>query len=200
MPVTLDAMRDRWTAWRAPGCLRWAGCLAGGLVAVHQLRLLAAPSSDGHAPLVALAVPAAVLLAGAAIALAVELARVRGGRAAAPSRLSLRRAWVVATLALVALFVAQELLEGALLHGHASGLYGVFGLGGWTALPLAVAVGGVVALTLVGVRHALRRAAAPPRRAYRPRAVAAIRSEAAWRPAGVLARKLASRAPPFAAA
>jgi hypothetical protein len=196
----MEVARDRWTAFGAPGCLRWAGCLAVGLVAVHQLRLLAAPSSDGHAPLIALAVPSAVLLAGAAIALVVELAGIRRGRTPVPSRLSLRRAWVVASVALIVLFVAQELLEGMLLHGHASGLYGVFALGGWTAVPLAVAVGGVVALTLVGVRCALRRAAAPPRRPYRPLRVPSISSAGAWRPAGVLARKLASRAPPVAAA
>ncbi|HEX4625467.1 MAG TPA: hypothetical protein VH231_13515 [Solirubrobacteraceae bacterium] len=193
-------VRDGWIAWSAPGCLRWAAGLSLGLLVVHQLRLLAAPSSDGHTPLLALAVPVGVLLMGAAVALAVELARIRRGCTAAPGRLSLRRVWIVATVALVALFVAQELLEGALLSGHAGGLVGVFGLGGWTALPLAVAVGGLVALALAGVHSVLRRAAADPLARRAPHPVPKPRTVALWRPAGVLACKLASRAPPTPAA
>jgi hypothetical protein len=192
--------RDRWSAWSAAAGLRWGACLSVGLVAVHQLRLLAAPSSNGHAPVVALLVPAGVLLTGAALAVAGELVGIRRGRAPAPSRWSLRRVWLVATLALIALFVAQELLEGLLLHGHGAGLVGVFGLGGWTALPLAVAVGGIVALIMVGVRSALARVAGAGRRRERPRAVARRRLAAWWRAAGVLARNLASRAPPAPAA
>jgi hypothetical protein len=201
--VTLVAMRharERWSAWSAAAGLRWGGCLSVGLIAVHQLRLLAAPSSAGHASVVALLMPAGVLMAAAALALVGELVGIRRGRAPAPGCASPQRVWVVATLVLIALFVAQELLEGLLLHGHEAGLAGVFGLGGWTALPLAVAVGGIVALIMVGVRSALSRAAGAPRRRERPRAVPRRRLAASWRPAGVLARKLASRAPPAPAA
>jgi len=192
--------RGRWSAWSAATALRWSGCLSVGLIAVHQLRLQAAPSSVGHAPLLALLVPAGVLLAGGALAAVGELAGIRRGLVPAPERLSVRPAWVVATLALVALFVAQELLEGLLLQGHQAGLAGVLGLGGWTAFPLAFAVGGIVAITLVGVRSALRRAAVTTRRRLAPRAGTKRRGAASWRPAGVLARKLASRAPPAPAA
>jgi hypothetical protein len=195
----MGVARDPRTAWSVSACLRWAGSLSVALVVVHQLRLLAAPSSEGHTPLVALAVPAAVLLAGAALGLVVELAWVSRGRAPVPQGLSLRRAWLLATVALIALFVAQELLEGVLFPGHASGLAGVVSFGGWTALPLAVAVGGVVALALAGVRLALRRAAPTPLQPEGAGPSLRTYRNAAWRPAGVLARKLASRAPPAAA-
>ena len=196
----MGVVRNRTTAWSAAGCLRWAGALALGLAVVHQLRVLAVPSSEGHAPFAALALPAAVLLAGAVLGLFVELADVRRGRAPAPPGLSLRRAWLVAALALVALFFAQELLEGALLQGHVAGLAGVVGAGGWIALPLAVVAGGILALALAGARSVLRRAAGAPVPRARARAPRRGRRDAAWRPAGVLARKLASRAPPAPAA
>ena len=196
----MGVVRDRRTAWSAAGCLRWAGALALGLAVVHQLRVLAVPSSEGHAPFVALALPAAVLLAGAVLGLFVELAGVRRGRVPAPLGLSVRQAWLVAALALVALFVAQELLEGALLQGHVAGLAGVVGAGGWIALPLAVAAGGVVALALAGAQSVLRRAASAPLPCAQIRAPGRARRDAAWRPAGVLARNLASRAPPAPAA
>jgi hypothetical protein len=197
--VTLAAMpwaRDRRRRSTAPMCLRWASALALGLAVVHQLRLLAAPSSTGHARFAVLALPAALLLTGAVLALGLELGAVRRGRASASPRLSARRAWVVATVALIALFVTQELLESLVLSGHPAGLQGVFAVGGWTAVPLAVAAGGVIALALAGVDRVLGRAApAAPRRRRAPTAPRQ-RADAVWRLAGVLARKLASRAPP----
>jgi hypothetical protein len=57
----------------------------------------------------------------------------------------LRRALVYA-LALFAVFSAQELTEGALSAGHPDGLTGVFGQGGWLAVPLALLLGGLAAL------------------------------------------------------
>jgi hypothetical protein len=188
--------RERWVGWTAPACLRWVGALALGLAVVHQLRLLAAPSTSGHARFGVLALPAAVLLVGAVLALGLELAAVRRGRAAAPPRISMRRAWLAATVALVALFVAQELLESLLLHGHSTGVQGIFAAGGWTAVPFAVAAGGVIALALAGVDRVLARAAAAAPQRRHPPAARRPRPDAAWRPAGVLARKLASRAPP----
>jgi hypothetical protein len=190
--------RHRWAAWSAARSLRGAGCLSIGLLVVHQLRVLAGPSSEHHAPFSALAVPSLVLLVGALVALAFELAGVRRGRAPTPKCLSIRRAWLMATLALLVLFVAQELLEGLFLHGHVGGLAGVYGLGGWTALPLAIAMGGIVALAVVGMHSALRRAA-DTGVSREPTALASrAHAAATWRPAGVLARKLASRAPPAA--
>jgi hypothetical protein len=190
---------DRRPGWTAAGCLRWAACLAVGLAAVHQLRLFAAPSAEGHAPLSTLAVPAGVLLLGALIALVVELLGVRRGHAATPPPLSLRRTWVTAAVALLVLFIAQELIEELLLYGHPGGVAGIFGFGGWIAVPLAVAAGGLIALALAGVRRALRRIAPEPAR--RPHAAATRRPPAItfWPAASVLARKLASRAPPLAA-
>src|SRR5437764_15311166 len=66
--------------------------------------------------------------------------------AARPS--SLRRAWAVAFVVLVAAYCAQELCEGMIAGGHPVGLAGVFGSGGWFALPLACVVALLVALGL----------------------------------------------------
>jgi hypothetical protein len=119
---------------------------------------------------------------------------VDGTRAAA-------RTWLACAVALLAVYCAQELIEGALAPGHPAGLAGVFGGGGWIAIPLALAIGGAltaalnVADTLVRLAAAKTnspawsptRAATPPRR--HPRAI--IR----WRldPASGLAP---GRAPP----
>jgi hypothetical protein len=47
---------------------------------------------------------------------------------------------------LVAIYAAQELLEGLLSTGHPDGLAGVFGGGGWWSVPIAVAFGAAIAL------------------------------------------------------
>ena len=62
----------------------------------------------------------------------------------------LRRIWPAAIAALVLVFFAQELLEGALASGHPAGLGGVLGVDGWSAIALAVPVGLLVALGLRG--------------------------------------------------
>jgi hypothetical protein len=72
---------------------------------------------------------------------------------------SLRRSVATLVLALVAAYCAQELLEGILASGHPAGLAGVFGDGGWTAIPLALPLALLVALGLRG-RGALAAATA----------------------------------------
>lgn len=109
---------------------------------MHQLRYVAAHGGDaqhaldrsGHEYL-AMVEP----LIGLAIAFLVghllwrALAGNRGRRAVRRRELIVQFA-----VALVTVFAAQELLEGQLAAGHASGLEGVFGSGGWLAVPLAI--------------------------------------------------------------
>lgn len=67
--------------------------------------------------------------------------------------------WMVCSAALVAVFVGQELLEGFFAVGHPAGLAGVFGYGGWWAVPAAVCVGLVLAAVFHGARWIIDRIA-----------------------------------------
>jgi hypothetical protein len=133
--------------------------IRGGLLmplcalAVHQLRYYMAFGSgaprhlahDGHAYLSTVE-PFALL--AAALALGALLgALVRTWPQASP-RTSLVRIWAACAAALLAIYCAQELLEGSFASGHPAGLAGVVGHGGWIAVPAAVAIGGMLALTL----------------------------------------------------
>jgi uncharacterized membrane protein len=61
--------------------------------------------------------------------------------------------------ALVAIFVCQELLEGAFLTGHPAGLQGIFGWGGWWAIPASLCIGLVLAALFHGARWVLHEVA-----------------------------------------
>ena len=65
---------------------------------------------------------------------------------------SLASLWAGVTVALVAIFAGQELLEGLFFAGHPAGWAGVFGNGGWWAVPVAACVGLVLAALLHGAR------------------------------------------------
>src|SRR5215216_41129 len=117
--------------------------LLAGALGVHELRYLlafgggaqSALAAHGHGYLALLA-PSLSLLT--ALGLAVGLVRA----AAAPSARSsafvrVCRLWPAASVALLAIYVSQELLEGLLAPGHPTGWAGVFGSGGWLAVPLA---------------------------------------------------------------
>jgi hypothetical protein len=54
----------------------------------------------------------------------------------------------VCTVLLVAMYCGQELCESLFAPGHPVGLAGVFGHGGWIALPAAAAVGAALATAL----------------------------------------------------
>jgi hypothetical protein len=104
-------------------------------------------------------------------------------------------------LTLLALYSCQELLEGMLSTGHPGGFEGVFGEGGWWAVPLAFACGTVVAAALRGARAAIRWVAARRRTAK----LSHGRPAPAPRPARLalprpvpLAGAAAGRAPPLA--
>jgi hypothetical protein len=188
---------------------RVAALMPAAVLTVHQLRFQLAfggqanakLASEGHAYLGALAPLAAMLVAIAAGLFLARLAlAARGDLSPGGDGLSFRRAWLIAAVALLAIYCAQELGEGLLISGHPGGLAGVFGEGGWLAVPLALALGAVVAAALrvsdAAVAWVASRAAARP-------AAATARPRAAVRPAPVfrfapkpLAAAAAGRAPP----
>jgi hypothetical protein len=66
---------------------------------------------------------------------------------------------------LVAIYSAQEFLEGMFATGHPAGLVGIFGYGGWWSIPAALAVGLVLAAMFHGFQWVLRQVghrAGPP--------------------------------------
>jgi hypothetical protein len=123
-----------------------------GALALHQLRYLlfygaGAPRAlahQGHGYLTdvlpAVAVVAMAMIAGSLL----TAAAVRSTRSR-PSG-SLKRMTPLFALSLLAIFSIQEVTEGALSAGHASGLGAVLAGGGWIALPLALALGAVCAV------------------------------------------------------
>lgn len=192
--------------------LSWRGAalMPAAALAVHQLRYQLAFGADapralsaqGHAYLSSLA-PWIVLLV--ALSIGATLGRLVRRWAAGPDARRDGtigvRVWLVAALALFAIYAAQELLEGAFATGHLGGLAAVFGAGGWWAVPAALLVGGALALALRGARTAEDALdAARPRVRLRARALDALSA----RPAATsfvallapLARVGAGRAPP----
>jgi hypothetical protein len=143
--------------------------------AVHQLRYwlafhnLAAIQLErqGHAYLHSLVPWIIVLLALAAGAFARALGRALGGRCSMPRyTMTFAALWLVCSACLVAIYASQELLEGFVVTGHPAGLVGVFGYGGWWAIPAALCVGLVLAAVFHGAHWVLREVAS--RRAARP--------------------------------
>src|ERR1700761_3849590 len=112
----------------------------------------------------------------------------------------LRLALLIAA-SLLALYSCQELLEGMLSNGHPEGFDGVFGDGGWWAVPLSLVCGLAIAAGLRGARAAIRWGVSPPRRP----AVLHERPAPAPRPRRLVLPRLvplagaaAGRAPPLA--
>jgi hypothetical protein len=185
-----------------PPPLRRAALLVGGAFAVHQLRFVLSYGDDagkvlsehGHEYLPFAAAAACVLLLLAVSQFGRSL--VRAARGCEPERRAaeLRGLWIENALALVAVYVVQEGLEGAFAAGHP-----VWAHGGWTVVPLAIAAGGLVALLLVSADRALAAVA-------RRRETVHERWSLEWdppRPASAslvprdfVARHLAGRAPP----
>jgi hypothetical protein len=180
--------------------LRVTALIAAAALALHQLRYLPAGdhggSAAGHSYLPFAGLAAALLLAAAGAQLVRVIARRRAGAAA--RELPFRLAWPLAALALFTTFAGQELLEGMLANGRAEGLPAVFGAGGWVAVPLAVALGALVAAALAGARAVVRAAAArrAPLAARRAPRLGRALSRAAAPARGLIAAHLAGRAPP----
>jgi hypothetical protein len=169
----------------AVGALARAAAVPAAAMAVHQLRYLLAYGGgaalelqrQGHSYLHSL-VPWTILalgLAGGAFLSA--LGRAMAGQTSAPRYgLSLLGLWLGCSACLIAIYAGQEFLEGLFTTGHPAGVAGIFGYGGWWAIPAAVCVGLVLAALLHGARWVLHE-------------VARRRSPALpWRPAPVGAR------------
>ncbi|HYI19092.1 MAG TPA: hypothetical protein VD836_10305 [Solirubrobacteraceae bacterium] len=176
--------------------------LVGALVLHHGRYAFATPE---HAHEVVAAHAYLPWLAGASamalFLLVVQLA-THFGRAGVGDGIELPRArtlWLAATLSLLGVFGAQESAEWLLSHGRLPELADILGAGGWTAVPLAIVAGALIALLLRGAatvlqwalerrRRPIGRQAAPAPLVPRPPRLAAARS--------VLARRLAGRGPP----
>lgn len=187
---------------------RVAALMAVGALVVHQLRYLIAfgdqaphqLATEGHGYLGSVVLAVGLL---AAVALGLFLRRLLlawGSGVSAQARTSGLRLWLAASLGLLAIFVGQELLEGLLASGHPVGLHGVFGHGGWTAIPLAVAIGGLVAAATRGAEAAIGTVASArwrtPRRAPIHTASRHLADGPRRRRLSPLAGAAAGRAPP----
>jgi hypothetical protein len=173
--------------------------------AVHQLRFElgygsgsnAALAAQGHGYLDSLAPWVGILLA---LGLGTFLARLVRAAAGAPDRAPRRSFATLAAVAwglLLAAYSMQEWLEGVFAAGHPSGLEGVFGHGGWWAVPLS-GLGALVVAALLRFAEAAVEAVTPDTRSLFAHAGAPLlRPVAATVPAiSPLARRLAGRAPP----
>lgn len=181
-----------------------AALVAAGALGLHELRYVLVYRHDagevlaleGHAylALITPAIAGAMVLGfGRAVA---GLAGARTRERVAPS---LTTAWLLATVALLGSYCAQEWLEGAILAGHPAGLDGVFGNGGWSAVLLAAAIGLLVALALRGAEEALAVTVCGARlrlRHHDYRSVLGSQRLPARAARDVVARFLAGRGPP----
>jgi hypothetical protein len=189
--------------------LRIMASLGAGALAVHELRYLAAFGSrseealahQGHAYLNTLTPLVGLALAGV---LGHVLYRLAWGREATDRRGPSRAAAAAAFAAgLLAIYIGQELLEGAVATGHPAGWHGVFGHGGWLAVPFSAGLGLALSLLVGCARAAVARARRvlrlpvfrPIATPSQPPALGDVTPAAA-----PLARHLAGRAPPFVVA
>jgi hypothetical protein len=182
--------------------------LATGMLVVHQLRFMLAFGGDAHRHLehgghaylgfVLPIVGVALALTCAHFALLLGRSR-RAHRAPTPPRFP--TTWAAASATLVLAYATQEGVEGTLALGHPAGLAGIFGSGGWIAVPVSLLVGAAVALLLHGAGVVLalagRRCAGHSRRRSDPRRRPELRVIAA--PRNPLACHLSGRAPPLPA-
>lgn len=179
----LVAHRRAFALRSVPPVLRGAALMPAAALGVHRLRYelafgAQAPhalAAQGHAYLASLApwiVVLATLVLGATLGGLARRWATHPTATVAPRRAGLR-VWLLAALALIAVYAGQELLEGLLATGHPGGLHGVFGDGGWWAIPAALAVAGLLALALRAAQIAER--VLGEARPLAPRAVAAPR-------------------------
>lgn len=193
--------------WLIRSLMRAALVPAAALL-VHQLRFVLAFGSgagaelarQGHSYLHSL-VPWIVLLIGVAIGgFLWALGRALQGQRSVPRyTFSLAALWLVCSVSLVSIYVAQEFLEGLFATGHPAGLAGIFGYGGWWSIPAAVCIGLVLAAILHGARWVLDEAARHSRVALAsmPRPGRLPRPRDAWLPRlSPLAEGWSGRGPP----
>jgi hypothetical protein len=187
-----------------------AGLLVVGALVLHQLRYLLAYGGQagaelerqGHGYLDLLAPLLVAAAAAMLIASVVAPALMRLAPALTRDVSSTERAGGYAA-ALLAVYFAQELAEGALASGHPAGLVGVLGASGWLALPLAMALGAFGAIVRGWLYRAERRLAAALTRPRLPRAPRRVSAPATSPPRPALSSLalrfgLARRPPPLA--
>lgn len=182
----------------------WLGVTA---LAVHHLRYLLAfgersgeeLAEQGHAYLLVVAPLAAAAFAGV---LAHVLIRALAGPAdrSQAAGCGLCASTVACAVAILAIYVGQEAIEGILAPGHAGGFAGIFEERGWLAIPLAAIAAPPVALAMRAGEGSLAARiplAPPPGRRVDDRGPA---PRAAFsRRLAPLAARLAGRAPPLPA-
>jgi hypothetical protein len=183
--------------------------LAAGSLLVHELRYVAgygsgyrqALAEQGHSYTAWLEALAMGLIALSALRFAILLGSA--SRAARPRTRPPRlgRLWLGAAGGLAVIYTLQEGLEGAFAPGHPSGLLGVYGHSGWTALLFSLLVGGLIALITRLAHEAIEFVAARTTRRPRQRASARPlhcgRSTVLVHRPEVLALNMAGRAPPL---
>jgi hypothetical protein len=186
--------------------------LPAAAFAVHQLRYWLAFGSaagavlraQGHSYLHSV-VPWIILLIGISAGVFLRaLGRAFSGHSSAPRyTLSFTALWLVCAGSLVAIYSSQEFLEGLFATGHPGGLVGIFGYGGWWAIPAALAVGLVLAAIFHGARWVLQEVAqwcaAPPPAPLRPPAAIPVRRRILLSPLAPLVGGWSDRGPPQAA-
>lgn len=166
---------------RCPGVLGGVARVAllpAAALAVHQLRYLLAYGSaagmelqrQGHSYLHSV-VPWIVLVVALVVGgFLLALGRAFSGQTSLSRfSLSFTALWLACTVALVAIYCCQEFLEGLFATGHPAGLVGIFGFGGWWAIPAAACVGLVLAAVFHGARWVLEEVAERFQRARRRR-------------------------------
>jgi hypothetical protein len=155
-------------------------------------------TAQGHSYLHSL-VPWTILALGIGASMFVRRAALaaRTGRSGSFTPLSALALWAITTAALVAIYAVQEALEALSLSGHPGGASGVFGHGGWWAVPASGVVAlGVVALLRLGravLRLASRLAGSS---SYARTACSRLPRSVALVAPAPLARAAAGRAPP----
>jgi hypothetical protein len=165
--------------------------------AVHQLRYLLAFGTgasaelqrQGHSYLHSVAPWLVLGLGLAAGAFLSALGRALSAQTTLPRYgFSLLGLWLTCSVCLIAMYASQEFIEGVFATGHPGGLPGIFGYGGWWAIPAALCVGLVLAALLHGARWLLREVAARHARRF-PTALA--RSVRPARPVDALLPRVA---------
>jgi hypothetical protein len=196
--------RDLRLSWRGAALLPVAAVL------VHQLRYMLeygggagqALAEQGHGYMTSLAPWIALVTAVGIGGLLGTFANAWRGKAPTHGNgVTTLSVWLAASIALISIYTGQELLEGFFATGHPAGLAGVFGAGGWLAIPAAHAVAIVLALVLRGtdaiVRQILRRRNRVISRA--PQELTPVARPHLGRKLAPLASAAAGRAPPVAA-
>ncbi|MGH3002465.1 MAG: hypothetical protein ACRDM1_07390 [Gaiellaceae bacterium] len=181
--------------------------LPAGALLVHELRYRLTYGSQtgselanqGHAYLGSLVPWVVMLAAGGFACFLARVARASRAHDGEGRGRPFLRLWATTAAGLVAIYAMQELLEGVIYQGHPAGFAGIFGHGGWWAVPSAVAVSLVIVLLLRSARTIVR-LAARTRRAPRRRAVIRVvhfPEPLLLTAAAPLAAAAAGRAPPL---